>query len=76
MGDGERLTKMLKGSYPCVLIVTDEEPLARRLVTEAALNNSKDILLWSMTDGVRDGTVKDGPSIADTENPCAGLLYY
>jgi hypothetical protein len=73
MDDIERFTKLVTGGYCCISIVTYEEQYALEIVRQVALGLNRDLWIWSVSGGVRDGLLADSPYIADTEKPTAGL---
>ena len=73
MDDIERFTKLVTGGYYCISIVTYEEQYGLEIIREAALGLSRDLWVWSVCGGVRDGLLSDSPFVADTESPTAGL---
>lgn len=76
MDDVQRLKQMLGGHYPCILISTAEEALARQTVAQAALDLGLETLLWSVTEGLRNGLWSKDKGMADTQHPAAGLTYF
>ena len=54
-------------------MVTYEEQYALEIVRQAALKLSRDLWIWSISGGVRDGLLAGSLFIADTESPAAGL---
>jgi AAA+ superfamily predicted ATPase len=74
MGDIERFTKLVTGGYCCISVVTYEEQYALEIVRQAALGLNRNLWIWSVSGGVRDGLLADSPFVADTEPPAAGLL--
>lgn len=75
MTDRQRFEKLIVARHPCVSIVTFEERQALELVTHTAVELGLDVLLWSVTGGLRDGLVEGAASIPDTENPAAALFH-
>jgi AAA+ superfamily predicted ATPase len=75
MDDFEQFQQLIKSGYPCISIVTHEECYALEIVRKAAKKLSRDVWMWSASEGVRDGLalLEDTLSIADTEKPEAGL---
>jgi AAA+ superfamily predicted ATPase len=73
MDDIERFTQLITGGYSCISIVTYEEQYAMEIVRQVALGLSRDLWIWSVSGGVRDGLLADSSYIADTEKPAAGL---
>src|SRR5437762_9735769 len=75
MTDRQRCEKLIVARHPCVSIVTFAERQAHELVTHTAVELELDVLLWSVTGGLRDGLVEGAASIPDTENPAAALFH-
>ncbi|MHC4757332.1 MAG: AAA family ATPase [Planctomycetota bacterium] len=75
MDDFEQFQQLIKGGYPCISIVTQEEYYALELVRAAAQDLQMDVWIWSASHGVRDGMalLDDSLCIADTEKSEAGL---
>jgi len=73
MGDIERFSKLVTGGYCCISIVTYEEQYALEVVRQVALGLSRDMWIWSVSGGIRDGLLAESPFIANTEIPAAGL---
>ena len=72
--DQQRMAQLLRAEHPCVSIVTYEEDEALALVRAAADDVRIDILIWSVSQGLRDGMIADGPTITGTEHPAAALV--
>jgi MoxR-like ATPase len=75
MEDFERFEQLVKGGYCCISVVTYEERYALEIVRAAAKNLKRDMWIWSLAEGVRDGLdlLQDGPVVAGTDQPDAGL---
>ena len=73
MNDYECFEELVKSDYPCISIVTYEEQYALEIVRDTTMKLNRDMWLWSIAGGVRDGLIADSPTIADTENPAVGL---
>lgn len=73
MDDFKRFEQLITGGYCCISIVTYEEQYALEIVRQAALGLNRDVWIWSVAGGVRDGLVTNSPFIANTETPAAGL---
>jgi len=75
MNDFERFEQLVNSGYSCVSIVTHEEHYALDIVRSAARKLQRDVWIWSVSDGVRNGLtlLDDGPPVARTEDPEAGL---
>lgn len=73
MSDNEKFKQAIKSGYCCISIVTQEEQYAMEIVRQAALDLKKNMLIWSVAGGVREGLMTDSPAIVGTETPVAGL---
>jgi len=75
MNDSERFEQLINGGYPCVSMVTHEEHYALDIIRAVARKLQRDVWIWSASDGVRNGLtlLDDGPPVARTQNPEAGL---
>lgn len=73
MGDIERFKKLIKGGDSCISILTYEERYALDIIRYVALDLKRDMFIWSISGGVRDGLMAESPFIADTEAPASGL---
>ncbi|MHC4460294.1 MAG: AAA family ATPase [Planctomycetota bacterium] len=74
MDDIERFEQLISGGYCCISIVTHEERYALEIVRQAALSLNRDVWIWSVASGVREGLLSESPFIADTETPAVGLF--
>jgi len=75
MDDFERFEELIKGGYCCISIVTHEEHYALEIVRKAAQNLKRDLWIWSIAEGVKDGLalLDTPPPVADTLKPDDGL---
>ena len=73
MDDFERFEELVNGRYRCISIVTHEERYALEIVRQAALGLERDMWIWSASQGVREGLLAGGPSVAETDTAAAGL---
>lgn len=76
MDDIERFEQLINGGNCCISIVTFEEQYALEIVRQVALGLERNMLIWSVAGGVRDGMLTDSLYIGDTETPAAGLLHF
>lgn len=74
MTDREHFARLLSCRHPCISILTCEEEYALLTVREASVEAGKDVWLWSMNGGLRDGLIASGISMADTDHPAAALF--
>jgi len=75
MDDVKRFEQLINGGYCCISIVTHEERYALEIIRQAALDLQRDMWIWSVAGGVRDGLLADSLFIADTETPATGLCH-
>lgn len=75
MDDIERLEQIIKAGHSCISIVTHEERDALSAVRDAAMGLKRDVLLWSIAYGVRDGLVADAPAEVATDAPGPALCH-
>jgi SpoVK/Ycf46/Vps4 family AAA+-type ATPase len=75
MDDHTRFQRLLLARHPLVSMLTFEEDYALSIVRQAAMELSRDVWLWSISSGLRDGMIENGPALADTEHPAAALYH-
>jgi AAA+ superfamily predicted ATPase len=73
--DQECFTQLLLARHSCVYMPTYEEGHALEVVRAAAVENQRDLLIWSVTKGVHDGLLDDGVVVADTTDPAGALTH-
>ena len=73
MNDYERFQRVINGGYCCISITTQEERYALEIVRQTGKQLERDLWVWSLADGVREGLIAESPSIANTEKPAEGL---
>ena len=73
MNDFERFEQLIQAGAYCVSIVTLEERYALEIVRKTADKLKRDMWVWSVAEGVRDGLLDGSPAIAETDTPAAGL---
>ncbi len=71
--DFEQFQQLIESGTYCISIVTYEERYALEIVRKSAARLKRDMWVWSIADGLRDGLIDGSPSIADTDAPAAGL---
>jgi AAA+ superfamily predicted ATPase len=74
MNDFERFEQLVESGSYCISVVTHEERYALEIVRKTATKHKRDMWVWSIADGVRDGAIDGGPCIANTDVPAAGLI--
>lgn len=73
MTDVQRFVKMINGGYSCISIVTHEEHDTLEIVRQAAMALKREVLIWSMGYGVRDGLLAGSPAEPETDTAGPGL---
>jgi AAA+ superfamily predicted ATPase len=73
MDDIGRFKQLIDSGYCCISILTHEERYALEIIRQTVLDLHRNMLIWSVAGGVREGLMTDSPAIADTETPAAGL---
>jgi ATP-dependent 26S proteasome regulatory subunit len=73
MTDREQFEQLLMCKHPCVSVLTYEEDYALSIIRDAAMDKGVDVWLWSISSGLRDGMIENGPTLADTDHPAAAL---
>jgi SpoVK/Ycf46/Vps4 family AAA+-type ATPase len=74
--DSQRLAKLIQAQHHIISIATLEEEEALQTVRDAAIDRGLDLWLWSMSKGIRDGLLVDGPCVPDTDHPAAALFHW
>ncbi len=73
MTDVQRFVKMINGGYSCISVVTHEEHDTLEIVRQAAMALKREVLIWSMGYGVRDGLLAGSPAEPETDTAGPGL---
>src|SRR5262249_49175597 len=73
MSDLERLEQLLRSHHTCIAVSTFEEQQALSLIRDAAINLNRQLWIWSVAGGVREGLVGGNPGLPQSEEPLAGL---
>jgi AAA+ superfamily predicted ATPase len=73
MNDFEQFGQLIEGGTYCISIVTHEERYALEVIRKTAARLKRDMWVWTVAEGVRDGLIDGSPCIADTDAPPAGL---
>lgn len=73
MNDFEQFEQLVESGTYCISIVTHEERYALEIIRKTAVKRKRDVWVWSIADGLRDGLIDGSPCIADTDAPAAGL---
>ena len=74
MNDFERFQQLIEGGSYCISITTHEERYALEIIRKTAAKLKRDMWVWSVADGVRDGMVDGAPCLPDTDIAAAGLI--
>ena len=73
MDDFKRFRQLMNGGYPCISIATHEERYALEIVRRTAMSMDRDMWIWSVAEGVKEGILAGSPGINGTDTPAAGL---
>ncbi len=76
MNDFGQFEQLIQRGYGCISIVTHEERYALEIIRKTALKLKRDMWVWSLAGGVRDGNLEGSPYIPDTESPAAGIAGF
>src|ERR1700722_19833133 len=75
MTDRARLEQLILASHPCVIVNTTEEDYILKLLREIAIESSREMLQWTITDGLCDSIVAESKPIPETDHPAAALFH-
>ena len=75
MTDLERLQQLVAARHACVAVSTYEEDYVLGLLRHIAVEQGRDLWLWTVTLGLRDGLITGARPAADTEHPAAVLFH-
>jgi len=75
MDDTKQIEQLIEGGYCCISIITHEEQYALQLLRETAIDLDKEMLIWSMAGGIRNGILPDSLFTENTETPATGLYH-
>ena len=73
MNDFEQFEQLIESGTYGISVVTHEERYALEIVRKTAGRLKRDMWIWTIAEGVRDGLIDGSPCIADTDTPSAGL---
>ena len=76
MNDFKRFEQLILNGTACIYMVTYEERYALEIVRETARQLGRDMWIWSLAGGVRDGQLDGSAYVPDTESPSAGLISF
>ena len=75
MDDTKQIEQLIEGGYSCISIVTHEEQYALQLLREVAIDLDREMLIWSVAGGIRNGILPDSLFTENTETPATGLYH-
>ncbi len=76
MNDQGRFEQLIKARHPCICIITYEEDYALDIIKQTAKRISRQLWVWSVVDGLRDGMrMEEGLAVSETEHPAAALYF-
>jgi hypothetical protein len=61
MNDFERFEQLIQSGTYCISVVTHEERYAMEIIRKTAARLKRDMWVWSIADGVRDGAIDGAP---------------
>ncbi|HEX8339613.1 MAG TPA: AAA family ATPase [Tepidisphaeraceae bacterium] len=73
--DTDRLAALLRSHHALIHVPTFDEPYALDRVRQAAIGQSRHLLVWSVSRGIRDGVLKDDATVPDTDHPAAAATH-
>lgn len=71
--DAQRLRALIDAWHPGIRVTTPDEDHMLMLLANVAIETQHELLVWSVTRGLRDGLIAGAPSQKDTEHPAAAL---
>src|SRR5687767_12628041 len=75
MTDLERLDQLITARHPCIAVSTFEEDYVLGLLRHLAVERQRELWLWSVTIGWREGLLAGAPPMPDTEHAAAALYH-
>jgi hypothetical protein len=75
MDDTRQIEQLIEGGYCCISIVTHEEQYALQVLREVAIELGREMLIWSLAGGIRNGILPDSLFTENTETPATGLYH-
>jgi len=75
MRDSQRLKDMIASNRSCISCVTFEESYVRDIVINCAVALKKDLFIWTITEGLRNGIISDDGVVPNTDHPAAAMLH-
>ena len=75
MTDRARLEQLILAHHSCLTVVTVEEEHFLQLLRAIAIEASREMFQWTVTDGLRDSILSGATPIQQTEHPAAALYH-
>src|SRR5947209_6171435 len=75
MSDRTNLEQLILAKHPCVTVATVDEGYALALLREVAVEAGREMWLWTVTEGLREGLLSKAAPLPQTEHPAAALFY-
>jgi hypothetical protein len=75
MTDRVRLEQLILAHHSCLTVTTVEEEHFLQLLCTIAVEAGRQMLQWTVTDGLRDSLLNGSPPIQQTEHPAAALYH-
>ncbi len=75
MIDRARLEQLILAHHSCLTVVTVEEEHFLQLLRAIAIEASREMFQWTVTDGLRDSILSGATPIQQTEHPAAALYH-
>src|SRR5947209_1226237 len=75
MSDRVKLEQLILAKHPCVTIASSDEGYALTLLRESAVEAGREMWLWTVTEGLREGLLSKSPALPQTEHPAAALFH-
>ncbi|MHC5027554.1 MAG: AAA family ATPase [Planctomycetota bacterium] len=69
------LRRLIVAQQPCIRLITSEEPYARKLIDEVALEHLDPYWIWTAVQGLIPGLVGQPETETGTENAAAALVH-
>lgn len=69
------LSRTVRAGHPCIVLSTNDEPVARELVGAVLVQGERPVYDWSVSKGLGDARYLGAQRIAETEHPAAALYH-
>jgi AAA+ superfamily predicted ATPase len=76
VADLDQLKNLINSNNGCITMLTFEEEYALDMIRATATDLNREMWVWSVVDGVRDGVVPLRPPVPQTDVPHQGLLHF